>query len=440
MNFKLAVVGHKSSITEIETIVRQKFQNVDVFKVEFNSDDETDEALADLKKALPSCHAVLYTRRDPWQIMLSRIEHSIPVRYADIDGSNLIPCLLEASYHLKADILRPSVDTLGYGAVMGAYQSVGIPEDKVQAQLVQTDVNNFHFVQQTYEIHKKNFQSGLSSFCATNIRSVRDRLAIDGIPCVLLAPNMTTYLHEIRRLMLSHSLRQADSSQNVVAAILLQPRNDFFQKTALQEVLDQNKAAECIALFAQRTNGALIALGATSYLIICNTADIEDMTERYTKIDLLWSIATSTSLVVAIGIGCGQSIKEAKTYAEIGAQRASTEHTSQAYVVYSPTNFAGPIQPNEINSQPGNVFDKRLVRVAEAVALSINTIYRIDSFARRRKEQVVTSFEIAQELGVSARTANRIVSKLEQHGFVTEVGTHVTGERGRPTRMLKVLF
>ncbi|MDR1641408.1 MAG: helix-turn-helix domain-containing protein, partial [Clostridiales bacterium] len=407
---------------------------------EFNSDDETDEALVNLKKALAFCNAVLYTRRDPWQIMLSRIEHDVPVRYADIDGSNLIQCLLEASYHLKVDILRPSVDTLGYGAVMGAYRSVGIPESEVQAQLIQTEVNDLHFVQKTYEAHKLNYQNRLCSFCATNIRSVRDRLASEGIPCVLLAPNMNTYLYEIRRLMVSHSLKEADSSKNVVAAILLQPRNDFYQKTALQEVLDQNKAAECIALFAQRTNGALITLGATSFLIISNSAEMEDLTERYTKIDLLWSIATTTSFVVAIGIGYGQSIKEAKAYAEIGAQRAMTDHTSQAYVVYSPTNLAGPIQPNELNSSPGSVFEQRLVRVAEASALSISTVCRIDSFARRKKEQVVTSFEIAQELGVSVRTANRIVSKLEICGYIAEVGTHVTGDRGRPTRMLKVLF
>ncbi|MDR2749695.1 MAG: hypothetical protein LBC41_03445, partial [Clostridiales bacterium] len=146
MNFKLAVVGHTSSIKEIEVIIGQKFQNVDVYTVEFNSDDETDEALVNLKKALAFCNAVLYTRRDPWQIMLSRIEHDVPVRYADIDGSNLIQCLLEASYHLKVDILRPSVDTLGYGAVMGAYRSVGIPESEVQAQLIQTEVNDLHFV------------------------------------------------------------------------------------------------------------------------------------------------------------------------------------------------------------------------------------------------------------------------------------------------------
>lgn len=442
MNFRLCVVGHESSIQEIKDVIRAKFQNIDVHTVPFNSDDEAARAHVELEKALPHCHGTLYTRRDPWKIMSSRMEHRLPTRYVDIGASNLVHSLLEASYRLHVDILRPSVDSLGHDAVMNAYRSVGIPEEAVTAHLVQVDVGSEHFVHKVWEAHRTNYRNGLCAFCATNVRSVLDRLAEEGIPCVLLAPNTETYIYEIRRLMVSHGLRKIATNQMVMVALALYPRHDYSigEQTVLQEVLDRNKAEEHIALFAQRVNGALISqIRATSY-IICNSAELEELTEQYSRIDLLESIPMRTTYVLGMGIGYGENIKEAKTHAEIGLRQADATRGSQAYVVYSATNTVGPIEPNEMVAPSSELFEQRIVQAAEAAGLSITTVQRIDRFARQKRGKVVTSSALARELGVSHRTANRTVAKLEQCGYVAEVGRHVVDKRGRPSRMLKVLI
>jgi len=442
VNFKLAVVGHCSSIREIEAIIGERFQNVDVFKVDFGSDLEADRAQLELERILPHCNAVLYTRIDPWKIMSSRLEHAVPVRYVDVDASNLVHSLLEACYHLHADILRPSIDSLSYNVVINAYNSVGIREASVSPQLVSADANDENFTSKVEQAHRFNYEIGLCSFCVTNVRSVHNNLVKGGIPSVLLAPSAQTYIYEIRRLIVSHSLMELDAHQIVMVAISLQPRNDFYlyQKTILQEVLDQNKAKEYIALFAQRAGGALITLSSTDYLIVCGNAELEELTEQYSNIDLLCSIPTHTCYGVAMGIGYDKTPKVAKAHAEVGLQRSLFGGGSQAHIVYTLDNVVGPIEPNEIMAIPGDVLEQRLERVAKAAGLSMNTIYRIDCFAQQKKGKIVTSIELAEELGVSVRTSNRIVSKLEQCSYVAEVGKHLAGKRGRPTRMLKVLF
>ena len=45
----------------------------------------------------------------------------------------------------------------------------------------------------------------------------------------------------------------------------------------------------------------------------------------------------------------------------------------------------------------------------------------------------------AEELHISFRTAARIVEKLEQNGYIVEVGRSVLNGRGRPTRVFQLL-
>ena len=46
---------------------------------------------------------------------------------------------------------------------------------------------------------------------------------------------------------------------------------------------------------------------------------------------------------------------------------------------------------------------------------------------------------LAEELHISFRTAARIVEKLEQNGYIVEVGRSVLNGRGRPTRVFQLL-
>ena len=172
MNFKLAVIGHASSVEEIEEIVKHKFTNMDVFKIEFNHDEDVESALTELKKIINHCNGILYTRKEPYKLLSSRIEHNVTVRYVDIDTSNFIHSLLRASYHFGVDIRRVSVDTLDYASIIRAYQSLGIPIDSISPQVISIDPHSYHFVQRTQEEHVKNVQSGLSEICTTNIRQV----------------------------------------------------------------------------------------------------------------------------------------------------------------------------------------------------------------------------------------------------------------------------
>lgn len=53
MSFRLALVGHGSSIREIQEIVAETFENIETVGIEMPSDERVDEAAQALRRCLP---------------------------------------------------------------------------------------------------------------------------------------------------------------------------------------------------------------------------------------------------------------------------------------------------------------------------------------------------------------------------------------------------
>jgi len=443
MLFRLAVLGHSSSIEEIKEIVAARFENTEVVGISLSTDEEVEQAKERLLAALPSCSGVLYTRQDPYRLMISRVEHGdTPVRYVDIDASSFVHSLLEASYHDAVDICRVSVDTLSFETVTQAYGSLGIPREKIDLRIVNVDTSAEHFVQSVARTHRENYASGRYSVCVTNIRNVCDALRADGIPCVLMAPSRDTYTYEIRRLMVSHQFQRRNEGNIAILDITASPSNEQYmrQRTLEQGVLDHNRVSELIAYFAQRLCGAYIRAGSNDHYILCEYDDLARETEGFSKLDLLRNVYLNTPYALSIGIGIGKNMRGAFVNAELGARRAANKPGNCAYVVYAQDRVVGPIEPNELVRSGSALFDQRFTLAAEACGLSINTIFRIDTFVKQKNNRSFVTSELADELGVSDRTAARVVTKLEQKGYAMEIGKAVTGDKGRPTRVFKLLW
>ncbi len=443
MNFRLAVVGHSSSVKEIMQIVAEKFDNVETSGVELSSDEMTDEAVQTLKDLLPRLDGVLYTRNDPYKLIISRLDHAgVLARYVNVDAASFVHSLLIASLRYHSDISRVSVDTLDYNTVISTYRSLEFSPQNVQPVMVSVDTNAEHFVDATAQAHREIYRNGLCSVCITNIRSVQDSLLAEDIPCVLITPSPDNYINEIRRLVLHWQTVKKARESTVIVRIRAELDNDYYlhQKTMVQNVLDLGKLSESIVMFAQLINGAFIHVGEQDFVIVCGYEELSHATDQFTHMELLAQVYASTPYRLAVGIGVGINLQTSMANAELGAQRSWVEGCNRAYVVYAENRIVGPLQPNELLHTREARFDHHLAKVAQDCSLSINTIFRIDTFIRKKNNGSFITAELAQELHVSFRTAARIVEKLEKNGYAVEVGRSAITGRGRPTRLFRPLW
>ena len=146
------------------------------------------------------------------------------------------------------------------------------------------------------------------------------------------------------------------------------------------------------------------------------------------------TLADSASLTIHIGVGCGETLPAAKELAIKARLRSQKEPGSSAYCLLA--NGVGQRILPERKIVSRVEMDERLLRVARRSGVSLQTVYRIYAFVTDRGNELFTARELAANMGVSVRSANRLIEKLEEARFVKVSGQAPTAEKGRPSRLL----
>ncbi|MGL5347499.1 MAG: winged helix-turn-helix transcriptional regulator, partial [Peptostreptococcaceae bacterium] len=65
---------------------------------------------------------------------------------------------------------------------------------------------------------------------------------------------------------------------------------------------------------------------------------------------------------------------------------------------------------------------------------------KIESIIKQYNITTITPNELAEFCGVSTRSINRIITKLEDKGYIRIVGKKTNTSNGRPSRLIEIDF
>lgn len=439
--FRLGVIGHPDTLSVVAGIVDEYFDDVVVLPEEFGTDDDIDEAVTRIADLQTRCDGLLYSREDPYLLVSSRLHHAVPVRYIEIDSSHLLISVLAATVQFGALPDHVSVDSFDAPAVGGALRSVGIEEGRIAIRCVNADPSEDGFVSATLQQHLSNVEEG-ARLCITNITAVHHALLEADVPSTLISPSTESFVHEIRNLMLRHRVRTQDPTGLAIMHVHLKYKEKYrYHGTMpIREVDDLSRVAKLIAVFAEEVDSAMFQLSRWEYLVLCSRQLLENATDRFTDIDLMTSITHDTTFDAAISIGCGQTVKQAEANAFTALNEGLTLAGTYALVVTGSGAPLGPIKPkSERHPEPSSV-EVNLARIAGDTGVSTQVLERIHGLTRSRNTNLFTSAELADLLGVSPRTVNRIVGRLLQNGYAAVEGKDLTQSVGRPARVVRLRF
>jgi hypothetical protein len=441
MNFKLCLVGHSSYINDLETVINKNFYNIDVYKIVFNTDLDMDFVISEIEKKQVLVDAILYTGIEPY-ILTSHKTGSNIASYVPIRNQDLVHCLFKSLLKFTFDIYSISIDSMDYKSIVEAYESLELDTDKLRINIVEVNTREHNFVHKAEQEHYRNYKNRLSSICITSITEIYNKLKEKGIPCALLAPSMDSYISEIKTLILRDKIKKTEKNEFAIVTIKVTQNSDFYiyNSSELQDVLDLNTISQYIALFCQKLQGIMYLTERNGYVVLCNSRKLELLTDDFKNIEMLTQIPKNTRFSVNIGIGYGDSLTSAKKHSLIACNRSCLYGNDNAFVMYNPRDVVGPIKSTQKLNYNEKMYSERLIEIADNSKLSINTVYKIDCIIKQTNKREFTAQELAIELGVTARTANRIVLKLEDAGYLTEVGKHIIESKGRPSRIVKILF
>jgi len=85
-------------------------------------------------------------------------------------------------------------------------------------------------------------------------------------------------------------------------------------------------------------------------------------------------------------------------------------------------------------------FDPKIQTISEKTGLSMESILKIQAIAGVRKSYVFDASELAECLGITVRSARRILSKIQAAGLGTVCARESAAKGGRPRALVELKF
>ncbi len=293
----------------------------------------------------------------------------------------------------------------------------------------------FQIEEREYQKHLKLWQSGTIDLCVTRFSSIVERLIEQGVPVYFPFPSIG-YLRDIcLKLFNEIEYRKMQDNSSAIISIAVAGEDGSvtgvsveYQLLALQAALMEYMGADSQDYFIGRNTAGIEILTSRRYM--------EKITEHYSLCKL--SRHLEMNFQINIGYGVGQDLQQARMNAKRALEKASESMGGASFV-----------------AEDEGIIPKRLIRVPKKNASAL-LIQKTETEAETKKMTVpeykirevlkvteemnegqITSQELSEKLGITKRSANRILSAMEEQGVLEISGTRATSVKGRPERIYR---
>lgn len=434
---KIGIVGPAGLVNKINQVIETTFPSVEsvncIYKV-------YTEAPTIIKYQQRFLDAVLFAGTTPYLLVKNAMLPEIPWELIPRNGSSLLRVLLEASLERKHAIYNVSIDSYKIADLHEAYQEIGISKERLKLFVAEQNIDEPDYLEQTYKFHETNFLDHNVTCCFTALESVYERLIANDVPCLMIKPTANVIRETIKKLILNHKIQISQQSQIVALYIHIDEPNEysFLNEDEYQCVIDKMKIAKQIYIFAQKIQAAVIEVGLKEYLLFSTRQMLDNELNNSDSISLLDSVKQNSSSTISLGIGFGVTAVDSKQNARAGMLRASKKGGNMAYIVTEDKVFTGPIKSvGSADNSPKKV-DEKYLAISEKTGVSINTVIRLCSIIEQYGKNSFTSLELAEFFGITLRSMNRVIEKLESNNYCTIIGKKSVASAGRPRRIIQI--
>ena len=210
---------------------------------------------------------------------------------------------------------------------------------------------------------------------------------------------------------------------------------------------EQLRFQQAVYRYSQATGYNLILKPSQmDFEIFTDAQTVQQMTGSFCRSPLYDYLRKEIRFQGGMGYGIGISLQQARENAYeaavLSARRAS-EGVFQSYLINQQNSIltlassAGAPAP-ENPGAAGAISSDYVEQVATRCRLSSENVLRVLEFSRNSGNQDLTSELLTSRLGVSLRTANKILSHLQEGDAAEVVGQKRLGQKGRPVNIYRL--
>lgn len=442
---KIALVAPIDIMDKAREVVKE-FDDIELIELIYN---DYKESVQILENTPNNYDAILFGGLSAYSYCKQYLKEDCLWDYFPRHVMSFTNALLNASL-LGYDIKNVSCDTFSYSLVKEAYADLSFDFDNIKVSLIEDkslhindEERRNRYNQEVFKFHKNNYLKDDKTCIITALNTVSKLLKKDGLYCFTAYPTRAVMRETLSKLYLKYQAKQNQKSKIVILSIEIDLPNEYsvISKDEYNYIHEKMIVLEMIYKFAQDIKAAVVEASYNTYLLFSTKNILELETDNFRKISLLNEINENSLHTVSIGIGYGSTAQDAKYNANSGMIKAKQHNQNTAYVVYENNKIEGPIIANKNNNDSdGNLIDKKLYVISQTSGVSINTIFNIYNIISKYKKNHFTSKELSEASGLSIRSINRIISKLELSGYCTVVGKKILNDTGRPSRIIQFDF
>ena len=279
------------------------------------------------------------------------------------------------------------------------------------------------------------WNNGEIDLVLTRISNIVNSLKTSNIPTIFIFPSKESILEQVKFIISELQINKLQESQGAIGIVTLRNQatliNDELQLVMLYKaLLEYNSLHKVFSVIQNKSN---------RFELITTQADLKLTTTNYTKSDLQDYLLNVLPFEVNIGWGIGSTFYEAKKNAQIANNQAATEQTSSTFVITANKEVIGPLG-DDIDLALETTNYPQLQKISDVTGISIVHLKKLLVLWNKLEESEVSADDIAYQLNVSNRQANRILNKLEDVGVATVSHKRQEKLKGRPKKIYSFEF
>lgn len=435
----IGVLGPEDSVAHVVKVADKNEPYIELVPMIYKSYTEAVDMLQTRQREF---EGVLFTGFDLFTYVSGFVKPIVPWEYTTCDVMTL-SCTILLAGSRGYDVTKMSFD--GFGAlnniILDAYLEIGYTPDQLQIHVPRRRKSNEkNYIDYICDFHTELFRKKKISCSIHGLSECYARMKDTELPCFRRLFFSEPVRDQLIKLRLRHQISENRGGGVAVISVEMDVADHYavYGKSELECFFKSKQAAESVYIFGQRLGAAVLKATNGRYYIFTNTVTLRNETKNFKTLGLLSTLASDVGVNrVHIGVGIGKSAFEAKSNADFGRERSSLSGQNSLYMVFGDKAVHGPLTP--MGSPPIKKTNSRLQGISNKSGLGLTTLKKLDQVLKQYRVDVITPVDLAKLYGVSPRSMNRIISKLEAAGsYVQNMGTDMRHEVGRPSRLLKI--
>lgn len=411
----IGIIGADDSVDKIIELVEKEYEDINFISFRHNEIENIDEIFSEIPQDIDGIFATgigVYNK-------LQSFNFNCPISYAKHGSIGLLKTFFDV-YNENLDLKNKNIsfDIIDEQSVSDIIKEFDIPINNYYVPCP----DNYKSESFYLENHLKLYRDKKVDYIFTSFGYIYSLLKNLNIPVYRIYPSNIDIKSNIDSLIRNINLVKLNKKSLLVYKFNISSKEN---KSYIKSILTE---------YANLIEGLITEYSDNSLIIISNK-------NFYNEIDCLYLIYAFLNKKnisnILVGLGTGTTLTKAIDNAEIAIENTS----SSDWLYFYDGNVLKKYDQYNTNYKTKYLSDEKIQNISEKTGIRTKHIQIIDLSIVNLNRNIFTSSELSDLLGLTVRSANRIMNTLVKNNFAEFIDNSSFNESiGRPKRQIKINF